>query len=456
MAAIPETVYARDRDVNLAYQVLDDAGPDVLFVPTPRFPIDLIWDDPTVARHLRRLASFGRLILTDLLGLGSSDAVPINERPAMQAWTDGLLAVLDASGSESAAVFGMAGSALPAMLLAASHPERVRSLVLWSPYACFLRTPDQPFAMPEHTYRKMHKLFGEAAGTGSATELLAPSWSRDAAKRRWYGRGERLAGGPGYFNAISELFQRTDMRSVLDSIQAPTLVLHRRDDRYIPAGHAKYVAGRIAHARRVEFDGDDHEWFAGDSDRVLDEVGSFLTGGSQPRPTNRVLSTVLFTDIVGSTARATALGDEAWTEILTAHNRAVGGQVVGARGTIVKFTGDGALATFDGPARAIMCACAIRDSVANLGLSVRVGLHTGEVEMVDGDVHGIAVHIAARIMALARPDEVLVSGAVPPLVLGSGLAFDDRGSHELKGVTDRWPVLAVHDAPRLTRGEAVV
>jgi class 3 adenylate cyclase len=456
MAATPETVYARDRDVNLAYQVLDDAGPDVLFVPTPRFPIDLIWDDPTVARHLRRLASFGRLILTDLLGLGSSDAVPINERPAMQAWTDGLLAVLDASGSESAAVFGMAGSALPAMLLAASHPERVRSLVLWSPYACFLRTPDQPFAMPEHTYRKMHELFGETAGTGAATELLAPSWSRDAAKRRWYGRGERLAGGPGYFNAISELFQRTDVRSVLDSIQAPTLVLHRRDDRYILAGHAKYVAGRIPHARRVEFDGDDHEWFAGDSDRVLDEVGSFLTGGSRPRPTNRVLSTVLFTDIVGSTARATALGDEAWTEILTAHNRAVGGQVVGASGTIVKFTGDGALATFDGPARAILCACAIRDSVANLGLSVRVGLHTGEVEMVDGDVHGIAVHIAARIMALARPDEVLVSGAVPPLVLGSGLAFDDRGSHELKGVTDRWPVLAVNDAPRLTRGEAVV
>jgi class 3 adenylate cyclase len=447
MVASVDTVYARDGDAHLAYQLLDGAGPDLLFVPTPRFPIDLIWDDPTVARHLRRLATFGRLILADLLGVGSSDAVPINERPAMQAWTDGLLAVLDAAGSESATVFGNAGSALPAMLLAATHPERVRSLVLWSPYACFLRTDDQPFAMPEATYRKMHDLFGRAAGTGSAAELLAPSWSRDAAKRRWYGRGERLAGGPGYFNAISELFQRTDMRSVLDSIQAPTLVLHRRDDRYVARGHATYVAGRIPHARLVEFYGDDHEWFAGDSDRVLDEVGSFVTGGRQARPSNRVLSTVLFTDIVGSTARATALGDEAWTSILTAHNRVVGGQVLGARGTVVKFTGDGALATFDGPARAIMCACAIRDTAADLGLSVRVGLHTGEVEMVDGDVHGIAVHIAARIMALAGPDEVLVSGAVPPLVLGSGLAFDDRGSYELKGVTDRWPVLAVNDVP---------
>ncbi len=445
MAATPETVYARDGDVNLAYQVVGDSGPDLLFVPTPRFPIDLIWDDPTVARNLRRLASFGRLILTDLLGLGSSDAVSIRDLPAMQAWTDGLLAVLDAAGSDSAAVFGMAGSALPAMLLAATHPERVRSLVLWSPYACFLRTPDQPFAMPESAYRKMHDLFVEAVGTGAATDLLAPSWSGDPAKRRWYGRGERLAGGRGYFNEISELFQRTDVRPVLDSIQAPTLVLHRRGDRFIAAGHATYVAGRIPQARLVEFDGNDHEWFAGDSETVLDEVGAFLTGARRPRPTNRVLSTVLFTDIVGSTARATALGDEAWTAILAAHDTAVGGQVAGARGTVVKFTGDGALATFDGPARAINCACAIRDAIADLGLSIRAGLHTGEVEMADGDVHGIAVHIAARIMALAGPDEVFVSGAVPPLVLGSGLSFDDRGSHQLKGMPDRWPVLAVHD-----------
>jgi class 3 adenylate cyclase len=194
----------------------------------------------------------------------------------------------------------------------------------------------------------------------------------------------------------------------------------------------------------VEFDGDDHEWFAGDSDRVLDEMESFLTGGRGARPTNRVLSTVLFTDIVGSTERATTLGDEAWATVLGAHNRAVELNVAGARGTVVKFTGDGALATFDGPARAINCGCAIRDAVADLGLTIRTGLHTGEVEMVDGDVHGIAVHIAARIMALAAPGEVLVSGAIPPLVLGSGLTFDDRGSHELKGVPDPWPVLAVH------------
>lgn len=451
MAAIPQTVYARDGDVNLAYQVVGSPGSDLLFVPTPRFPIDLIWDDHTVADHLRRLSSFGRLILTDLLGVGSSDAVAINERPAMQAWTDGLLAVLDAAGSEQASVFAMAGSALPAMLLAATHPHRVRSLVLWSPYACFMRTPDQPFAIPEAALRKLSDAVGDTAGTGAATELLAPSWSQDVAKRRWYGRGERLAGGRGYFRAISDLFQHTDMRSVLPSIQAPTLVLHRRGDRFVVGGHAKYVAERIPHSRLVEFDGDDHEWLAGDCDLVLDEIGSFLTGARRSRPSNRVLSTVLFTDIVGSTERATALGDRAWNAILAAHNQAVEREATDARGTVVKFTGDGALATFDGPARAISCACAIRDAVADLGLHVRCGLHTGEIEVENGDVHGIAVHIAARIMGIARPDEVLVSGAVPPLVLGSGLAFDDRGRHRLKGVPDRWAVLAVHNDPCLTQ-----
>ena len=211
-------------------------------------------------------------------------------------------------------------------------------------------------------------------------------------------------------------------------------------------GHAHYLADRIPHARLVELDGDDNVWFAGDSDRVLDEIESFVTGARAATPTNRVLSTVLFTDIVGSTERAEALGDEAWTAALDAHNGVVEKHVASARGEVIKFTGDGALATFDGPARAINCACAIRDAVQDLGLDIRAGLHTGEVEMVDRDVHGIAVHIAARIMALAGPGEVLVSGVIPPLVLGSRIAFDDRGSHALKGVRDPWPVLAVRDA----------
>jgi class 3 adenylate cyclase len=443
MAAIPDTVYARDGNIHLAYQMIGEAGPNLLFVPTATFPIDLLWDEPTVAGHLRRMASFSRLMCTDLLGMGSSDAVPVHDRPAMQVWTDGLVTVLDAAGIGSASVFAMAESTLPAMLLAASHPQRVRSLVLWSPFAYFLRAGDEPFAMPESAVVRYVNAFGDAVGTGAIVDLLAPSWAGDAAKRRWWARGERLAGGPGYFKAVYDLFLRTDVRPVLESIQAPTLILQRKGDRHVRVDHARYLAERIPQARLVEFDGDDHEWFAGDTDRVLDEIESFLTGARGATPTNRVLSTVLFTDIVGSTERAAAVGDEAWTTALAAHDRIVERHVSGARGVVVKFTGDGALATFDGPARAINCACSIRDALDDLGLPIRAGLHTGEVEMVDGDVHGIAVHIAARIMALAAPGEVLVSGAIPPLVLGSRILFDDHGSHPLKGVPDLWPVLAV-------------
>jgi class 3 adenylate cyclase len=445
MGDLPDTVYTRDGDVRLAYQVVGDQSPDLLFIPPATFPIDLLWDDPTVAGHLRRLASFSRLITTDLLGVGSSDVVPIQDHPAMQSWTDGLIEVLDAVGSQSVSIFAMAESALPAMLLTASHPERVRSLVLWSAFACFLRRPDYPFGMPEATLGRYVEAVGNHVGTGAIVDVLAPSWAHDEAKRRWWARGERLAGGPTYFQQMLDLYLRTDIRPALKSIQAPTLLLHRRGDRHVAIGHSRYLAEQIPRARLVELDGDDHEWFAGDSDRILSEIESFITGGRVASPTSRVLSTVLFTDIVESTEHAAVVGDEAWTLALAAHNRIVDQHVASARGIVVKFTGDGALATFDGPARAISCACAIRDTLQARGLRIRAGLHTGEVEIVDDDIHGIAVHIAARIMALARPGEVLVSGAIPPLVLGSTIAFESRGSHALKGVADPWPVLAVQD-----------
>jgi class 3 adenylate cyclase len=439
----PETRYARDGDTHIAYQVVSDRGPELLLVPTAIFPVDLLWDDPDVARLLTRLASFTRLIVCDLVGVGSSDAVPIDVRPAMQMWTDGLRAVLDAAEVGCTSVFAMAESGLPAMLLAASHPEMVRSLALCGPYAHYLRDAEQPFGMPEPTMLQYVRSFEERTGTGGDMELLAPSWAGDAAKRRWWARGERLAAGPGYFAKVLELFFRTDVRPALGSIQAPVLLLRRRGDRHVREGHAALLVDRIAEAKLVELEGDDHTWFAGDADAILDEVESFVTGARPVRATNRVLSTVLFTDIVGSTEQAAELGDDAWMAKLEAHDRLVERQVLVARGTVVKFTGDGALATFDGPARAISCACAIRDAVEEIGLTIRAGLHTGEVEMSDGDVHGIAVHIAARIAAIAAPREVLVSGAIPPLVLGAGIAFEDRGSHALKGIPDPWPVLGV-------------
>jgi len=263
MAGTPETLYARDGDAHLAYQIVGDGGPDLLFVPPSPFPIDLLWDEPTVAGHLHRLASFSRLILTDLLGSGSSDAVPIHDRPAMQTWTDGLVAVLDAVGSKCASVFAWSESGLPVMLLTASHPHRVRSLVLCSPFARFLRASDQPFGMPESALVKYVDSFEHTVGTGAMVDLLAPSWAGDAAKRRWWARGERLAGGPGYFKALYDVFVRTDVRPALESIQAPTLLLHRRGDRHVRGEHAQDLAKRIRHARLVELDGDDNMWLAG-------------------------------------------------------------------------------------------------------------------------------------------------------------------------------------------------
>lgn len=440
----PETRYTQDGGVHIAYQTTGDHGSDLLLIPTPTFPIDLIWDEPHVAAQLSRLASFSRLIMTDLLGVGSSDQVAIHDCPAMQSWTDGLIAVLDAAGSAQASIFATAESALPAMLLAATHPDRVSSLVLWSAFARFSRAVDYPWGMPEPALSRYVDLIGDAYGTGVLADHLAPTWV-DGTRRRWWARGERLSGGPGYFKRIYDLYVRSDLRPVLDSIRVPTLLLHRRGDHHVVDGHGRYLADRIPNARLVEFDGEDHVWFAGQVNAVLDEIQEFLTGQRASAPTHRVLATVLFTDIVRSTELAACLGDREWAKVLGEHNRLVERHVAAARGTVVKFTGDGALASFDGPARAINCACAIRDAVRELGFAVRVGLHTGEVESVGADIHGIAVHIAARIMALAAPDEVLVSGAVPPLVLGSTIAFEDRGTLELKGVPGRWSVMAVRD-----------
>lgn len=445
MAVAPDTLYAHDADRHLAYQVTGSGSIDLLYLPTATFPIDLMWDEPMMSRALRRLASFSRLIATDLLGAGSSDAVSTAELPAMQAWSDGLLAVLDAAGAEQPAIYATSESALPAMLFAASYPRRVRALVLWAPYAYYLRTPGRSWALPEAALERYLGAFIEAVGTGALTDFLAPGCAEEVAFRRWWARSERLSLGPGSFGRILDTFLRTDVRGVLGSIQAPTLVLHREGDAHVRAGHALEVAAGIPGARLVELPGRDHTWFAEDPDAAVDEIESFLTGERVGTVTNRVLSTVLFTDIVDSTKRAAASGDRAWAAALDEHNHLVGRYVASYRGRLVKDTGDGVLASFDGPARAIQCALEVRDALAALGLEIRAGLHTGEVELADDDLRGIAVHIAARIMALAGAGEVLVSGAVPPLVLGAGLHFEGRGSHTLKGVPDEWPVFAVVD-----------
>jgi class 3 adenylate cyclase len=439
---VPETRYVFDGQEGLAYQVVGDGERDLLYVPTAMFPIDLIWDDPVLARGLRRLGAGRRLVTADLMGAGSSDPVP-EQQAAMQGWADGLLAVLDAVGSRQASIVAMAESGLPALLLAATHPDRVEAVVVDAPFARFLRAPDHPYGLPARLLDDTVEAFRLSLGSAALVDLMAPSRSDDPYFRQWWGRCERLTGGPSYFSRLVRLFLATDIRAVLPSIQAPTLLVRRRGDWHVRDGHAAAIAAAVPHARLVEQDGLDHVWFSGQPSEWLDLVEEFLTG-HEPCPRRpRVLATVLFTDVVGSTERAVALGDAAWAELMASHDALVRRYVASFRGAVVKTTGDGVLATFDGPGRAIECATELSAAMPALGLHIRAGLHTGEIELVDSDVRGIAVHVAARIMALAAPDEVLVSGTVPPLLLGSGLRFEDRGRHALKGVPEPWSVFRV-------------
>jgi class 3 adenylate cyclase len=448
VSGVPETSYTALGDSYIAYQVTGADGPDLVYVSTATHPIDLLWEDPVVARGLRRLAASNRLILCDLIGVGSSDPILYSDLPAMQTWADGFTAVLDAVGSDQATFFATSESTPPVLLFAATHPERVRSLVLWSPYARYARDDDHPAGMPTGTLERYLTAFADVVGTGGLADFFAPSRAGDEWFRAWWGRGERLSAGHGYIRHILALFLGSDVRAALPSIQAPTLLARRTGDYHVRAGHATAMADTIPDATLVELEGDDHEWFSGDSDAVLEVVEEFLSGSQVAAPSTRALATVMFTDIVASTERATELGDARWSTTLAAHDALVDRYVRSYRGTVLKYTGDGVLATFDGPARAIQCALDLVAAVQDLGLEIRAGLHTGEVETSDGDVHGIAVHIAARVMGLADSGEVLVSSAVPPLVLGSGLEFEDLGLHTLKGISDRWTIFKVDPRPR--------
>ena len=446
MALAPDTRYAVAREGHhLAYQVLGDGPRDLLFVVEERTPIDLLWDDPLAAHALRRLASVGRLILCDLRGWGSSDAVSTRDLPAMQAWTDDIETVLDTAGSERASIVANSEPCLPVMLFAATHPGRVTNLALINPFARYLRGETTPWGLPETSAERYVQTYRRMTGRGTLADLLAPSRADDPVFRRWFARSERLGGGPGEAAAVYRMFMHTDLVAVLPTIQAPTLVVRRRGDRHVRDGHGRLVAERIPDARLVELDGADNVWCSGDVDALIDEVERHLTGVRGSLAANRVLSTVLFTDIVRSTERAAALGDGAWTTLLETHDDLVRGHVAAFRGRLVKTTGDGALAVFDGPARAVRCALDVARATDALGLDIRAGLHTGEIELRAGDIGGMAVHIAARVAALAPAGQVLVSGAVPPLVSGSGLTFASRGTHELRGVPESWAVFAATD-----------
>ena len=436
----PETQFAAGPEGQVGYQVFGEGPIDVLFAPPWPWNIEVMWEEPRIERFFHRLASFSRVIIFDQRGTGVSDPVPLGALPTLEEWTDDIRVVLDAAGCQRAAVVGAESNSLMGILFAASHPERTTALIVLNGCACGVRKVDYAPGIPTHLVDQAAEWFSRR----DWAPLLAPSASDDDGFRSWMSRFARLSVAP---SAIERMFRNGlswDVRSALPTISVPSLVLHRAGNRYLPAGHGRYMAEHIADATYVELPGEDHVFYIGDQDSILDEIQGFLTGVRGSPEIDRVLATVLFTDIVASTDRAAELGDRRWRETLDAHDRLVHAHVEHFRGKRIKTTGDGVLATFDGPARAIRCARAIADEVRRkLNIEIRAGLHTGEVELRDDDIGGIAVALAARVMAEAGPGECIASSTVKDLVVGSGIAFEDRGTHELKGVPGEWRLYAV-------------
>jgi pimeloyl-ACP methyl ester carboxylesterase len=440
----PETRYAKSGNVHIAYQVVGRGSIDLILLGGFYSHLEAQWEEPRYAGFLERLASFSRLVLLDQRGTGLSDrAVRL---PTLEQHIDDVLAVMDAVGVERAAVLGVAQGGALAALLGATHPERVSGLILYAAYARLMQDHDYPWGRDAKWYRRFIQETESSWGTGAILERLAPGMAGDDAFRSWWARFERLIHSPGSALAYLRMQAEVDIRQVLAAIRPPTLVIQRRNDVYRDPGNSRYLAEHIPGARYLEVPGREHLIYLGDQDAIIEEIEEFLTGARRGPVSSRLLATVLFTDIVASTERAADLGDERWRELLEAHRSILRQEIERSRGREVATAGDGFLATFDGPARAVRCAIAARDAVRSLGLEIRAGVHTGEVEQVGEDISGIAVHIGARIASEAQAGEVLVSTTVKDLVVGSGLRFEDRGSPVLKGVPQEWRLFAVTDA----------
>lgn len=440
---LPDTRYAKRPEGMIAYQVLGDSPLDVIFVDAFPTNVEIMWEEPGIAHFFRRLGSFTRLICYDHLGHGVSDR-HFGITHALDSRLDDVRAVMDAVGSHRVVLFGHGEGGMIAMLFAATYPGHVSSLILADTAARRIRAPDYEWGIPPEDFDRIAAQFDQGFGNGGHVDRLAPSRAQDRAFRDWFGRYSRLTMGPtDAANAWRGILLRNDLRPVLPSLRQPTLVLHHRGNRYIRVGHGRYLAQHIPNAKYVELPGEDHLYYVGDPDVILNEVQEFLTGARHVPEGDRVLATVLFADIVGSTERTAELGDRRWRELLERYYVMARREVTRYRGREIDTAGDGFFATFDGPARAIRCACALRDAVSSLGISIRTGLHTGECERMGDKVGGIAVHTGARVADQAQPGEVLVSSTVKDLVAGSGLQFHDRGVHALKGVPGQWRLFAV-------------
>ena len=438
MSLVPETRYAKSGDAHLAYQVVGDGPIDLVLFGTFVSHVELNWEDPSIARFLRGLASFSRLIVFDKRGVGMSDPAATSRPPTLEERMEDVRAVMDAAGSERAALFGTSEGGPLAALFAATYPERTLALVLFSTFARVRPDDDYPAGIPERVFDQAVAEVENDWGGDGVLDLIVPSLGTDQRARQWWRRFLMRSTSPGAAQAQLRMNYDTDVRHILGSVQAPTLVLHSEREQWVRADHGRYLADHIEGARYVGLDSADHLPFLECGDAIVEETREFLTGAREPANPERVLATVLFSDIVSSTEQAAELGDRRWRDVLDAHDTAVRRQLGRYRGQEVKTTGDGFLATFDGPARAIRGGWAICDATRAVGVDVRVGVHTGEIELRAGDIGGVGVHVAQRVCALARPGEVLVSEAVPLLVAGSGIGFADRGPHKLKGIPSTW------------------
>ena len=438
----PEFGYARSGGHSLAYAAVGEGPLELVVVPGFVSHLEAAFEQPALAHMMRRLASFARVITFDKLGTGLSD--PLDGPRTLEERVDDLLAVLEAAGAGRVALFGVSEGAPMCVLFAASHPERTRALVMYGSYARGLGGTDEyPWAPTREQVDLGLDMMAAEWGQGTMLDLYAPSVASDPDFARWWARYQRVSASPAMARAVVELAAEIDVTDVLPAVKVPTLVLHRRGDLLWPIEAGRYVAEHIPGAKFVELEGMDHWPFVGDTEALTSEIETFLTGARPGPPPNRQLLTVLFTDIVGSTERAAQLGDRRWRALIESHDALVRDELRRYGGREVKTIGDGFLATFDGPARGIECARQIALGARSLGLEVRAGLHTGECEIRGDDIAGMAVNIAARISALAGAGELLVSTTVRDLVVGSGIEFEPRGAHELKGVPGEWSVLAV-------------
>ena len=438
----PQTRYARSGEVGIAYQVFGEGELDLVVAFPFLSHLDLMWENPALSRFVDRLGSFARVLVFDRRGVGLSD--PVAGAPTLEERMDDVRAVMDAAGSERAALLGMSEGATMCMLFAATYPERTSALVLWGAMPRSTAAPDYPWAPErEAVIEAQEELIGPMWGQGATIDIFSPSMAANPQAREFQARFERQAASPMRVQQLFEMFLDTDVRGALPLVQTPTLILHRRQDHAVNCRAGRWLAEQIEGSRYVELEGEDHFPWVGDTETALATIEEFLTGVRPGPATQRVLATVLFTDIVDSTRLATELGDRRWRELLGQHAELTREQLRRFGGREIKSTGDGFLSTFDGPTRGAECARAIADAMPALEIELRAGLHTGEVELIGEDVGGIAVHIAARIAALAGPRQVLASRTVRDLAAGSAVDFQPAGRHALKGVPDEWDVYSV-------------